>query len=94
MQEFRAEAIKSVLPGSVQVNIADLAIMSNGLVAYSAPLDQVLTNRRLCPAISIIPGTSRWGDDQALFHRLEESDAADFPMSRSFYESSQRLEVF
>ncbi len=94
MQEFRAEAIKSVLPGSVQVNMAGLAIVSNGLVAYSAPLDELSTDRRLCSAISIIPGTLRWGDDQALFHRLEESDAADFPTSRSFYESSQRLEVF
>lgn len=94
LQEFRAEAIRSVLPGSVQVNKVDLAIVSNGLVAYSAPLEHLSTDKRLCSAISIIPGTLRWGEDQALFNRLQESDAADFPSSRSFYESSQRLEVF
>ena len=94
LQEFRAEAIRSVLPGSVQVNKVDLAIVSNGLVAYSAPLEHLSTNKRLCSAISIIPGTLRWGEDQALFNRLQESDAADFPASRSFYESTQRLEVF
>ncbi|CAF9905145.1 MAG: hypothetical protein ALECFALPRED_000160 [Alectoria fallacina] len=94
IQEFRAEAIKSVLPCSTQVNVADLATVSNGLVAYSAPLDQFSTDKRLCSAISIVPGTLRWGDDQALFHKLQESDAADFPSSRSLYESSQILEVF
>ena len=94
LQEFRAEAIRSVLPGSVQVNKVDLAIVSNGLVAYSAPLEHLSTDKRLCSAISIIPGTLRWGEDQAVFNRLQESDAADFPSSRSFYESSQRLEVF
>ena len=94
LQEFRAEAIRSVLPGSVQVNKMDLAIVSNGLVAYSAPLEHLSTSKRQCSAISIMPGTLRWGEDRALFNRLQESDAADFPSSRSFYQSSERLKVF
>ncbi|KAL9613059.1 MAG: hypothetical protein Q9167_002358 [Letrouitia subvulpina] len=94
LHRFRAEAVKSVLPGSTQVKATDLAVVSNGLVAYSAQLGQVSTMKRLSSAIVVIPGYLRWGDDHALFHKLQEKDQADFPASRPFYSSNERLEVF
>ncbi|KAL8784411.1 MAG: hypothetical protein Q9195_009056 [Heterodermia aff. obscurata] len=94
LQEFRAEAIRSVLPGFPQINTANLAVVSNGLVAYSAPLAQISTAKRHSAAISIMPGMLRWGDDKAPFDRIEEADAAEFPSSQSFYERTEHVEAF
>lgn len=94
LQQFRAEAIESVLPGSARVDAMDLAVASNGLVAYSAPLDRISTTKRQSSAISILPGYLRWANDHSPFHKLQEKNAAEFPSHRSFYESTQGLEVF
>ena len=94
LQEFRAEAIRSVLPGFPQINTANLAVVSNGLVAYSTPLAHLSTSKRQSVAISIMPGKLRWGDDNAPFDKIEEVDAAEFPSNHSFYESTENLEVF
>ena len=93
-QNFRTEAITSVLPGSPRVGLLDLAVVSNGLVAYSAQLGQIQSAKRPSSAISVVEGYLRWGRDQSLFDRLYEKDEAAFPSNRSFYESTQKLEVF
>ena len=93
-QQFRAEAIRSVLPGSARVSDLDLAVVSNGSVAYSAQLDQIQTAKRPSSAISVVEGYLRWGRDQSQYNRLCEKDEAEFPSNRSFYESHQNLELF
>ena len=93
-QRFRAAAIASVLPGSARVSASDLAVSSDGSVAYSAQLNHIQTAKRPSSAISVVEGYLRWGKDQSLYNRLHEKDEAAFPANRSFYESHQRLEVF
>ena len=93
-QLFREEAIMSVLPGSPVLNAQDLAVVSNGLVAYSAQLGQLQTLKRLSTAISVVEGYLRWGRDQGAFHRLHEINGLAFSSNRSIYESTRKLEVF
>ena len=59
LQEFQAEAVKSVLPGAPPLSSADLAVVGNGTVAYVAPLTQFSTSKRFCSAVSIVPGNLR-----------------------------------
>lgn len=91
---FRSEAVKSICPGAQDFSSAVLAVVGNGQVAYATPLMEPSTERRYCAGISMIPGTLRWGKDDARYLRLREVEAAEFPSHRRFYEASQRIEVF
>ena len=94
LQEFRAEAVKSVLPGAPQFSSADLAVVGNGTVAYVAPLAQFSTSKRFCSAVLIVPGNLRWGEDKALFLRLRESDEAEVSPGPNRRRVNQVVEAF
>ena len=90
-QEFRAEAVKSVLPGAPQFSSADLAVVGNGTVAYVAPLAQFSTSKRFCSAVSIVPGNLGWGKDRVFFFRLRESDEAEVSPGPDFRKRRRAL---
>jgi hypothetical protein len=74
--DFRAKAIQLMLQGVTDVDPSDIAIASNGYVAYSAALlemDTNMTDRRKISAICIIPGALRLEGEQGRFDRIVEA---------------------
>ena len=91
---YRIEAIKAMLPGTPTVGGTDLAVESNGCVAFASPLLQITTNRRACYAISVVPGALRWGDHEAPFKQLVDIEALEFPPYVALFELGGAVEIF
>ncbi|KAL9116368.1 MAG: hypothetical protein Q9187_007110 [Circinaria calcarea] len=94
LDEYRIEAIKAMLPGTPTVGETDLAVESNGCVAFTSPLLQVTTNRRACYAVSVVPGTLRWGEDNLPFKNLIEIEAQEFYPSVALFQLSALVQPF
>ena len=94
IDEYRIEAIKAMLHGTPIVGETDLAVESNGCVAYASPLFQITTNRRACYAISVVPGTLRLGDNKVPFKNLIDLEAEEFPPYVARFELEGTIDVF
>jgi hypothetical protein len=91
---FRVEALKAALPGAPEVSASDLAVFSNGYVAYSAAIAGPTLDRYANIAISILPGSIRRDNQKDRFDRLEEKGPNIALYGRSFIPTPRPVELF
>ena len=92
--KLRHEVFEASIPGAQSLNMSgELAIISNGYVAYSTIVESVageMTNPRLTSEIRVVPGSLRLTDKKGNpsdehsghFARLLEQDIPNVPASR------------
>ena len=71
---FRSEAMRANIPGATSVEKNQLAYSNNGYVIFSSVLKEPSSLPRDSCALSILPGTIRWGVDQMQYQGIRESD--------------------
>jgi hypothetical protein len=96
--KFRAEALEASLPGSQPASPCDLAIASNGYVAYAKVLEGISTGKRTVSVISTLPGTlKRAGGDVregGAFQRLVEVTTNDYLCARELHVKKSLVDPF
>ena len=77
---FRSKAMRATVPGSATVEPGQLAFSSNGYVVFSSVLQEQSTLRRDVCALSMLPGTIRWGIDQTQYQAIQELPSEVHPL--------------
>ena len=105
-EELRAEAFEAAIPGGPSIMLEnELAIVSNGYVAYSTILESVsgkMTDPRLASGIQVVPGSLRLTDgkgnpstiDRGHYAKLLEKNPKDIVAGRIFCSRPTPLQAF
>ena len=81
IKEFLSEAIRANVPGVTRLETRHLAFCGNGHVIFASVLKEPATLPRDVCALSILPGTIRWGVEQMQYQAIQESESEPLSMS-------------